>query len=404
MRILVTKLIIVSAFLPYILGCRVDFFFCTLVFFVLAFYQLFSNKKLNGKILALAVVLFFSSLPVIFNYIFNNDDIPVSTFFSSVSRFLLPFFLLFIFSSILVKCDDRFFVDISFFILKFLVVITSYTIFTVIFRVDDVFNLYAVGGYDGVWWQAYNLNRYTGIFNQPLESGIFYSTMLFVVILLNKQKFLTGWRFYFYLLFILIGGALSFSKNFIVLGLFIALLQYLILNPKKIVQLTCVLVPVLLFLSFIFINISNASYLESFVDLYNENGFLYAITAGRFGSGQTQLELMIHEFIANGFLYGVSINSTLPFDNAYIEYAYQGGIVPLIMYVSFFLLIFIFGLSLNKNAYGKTLLIIACYGIFCSIGGPVINANRACIFYLLFISMFILLSKNNSVLISKVRS
>ncbi|MCX5704238.1 MAG: hypothetical protein NT066_07105, partial [Candidatus Omnitrophica bacterium] len=79
---------------------------------------------------------------------------------------------------------------------------------------------------------ARKMGRYTGIFNQPFECGLSYSLGLFAWVYLMHEKRHVNMIDYIVLFLMIIGGSLSVSKAFILVGFPLFLLYVLILLRK----------------------------------------------------------------------------------------------------------------------------------------------------------------------------
>jgi hypothetical protein len=239
---------------------------------------------------------------------------------------------------------------------------------------------------DAVWAQAMAIGRFTGLFNQPLEAGVFFSVALLAVLYLCKacpqDRVFNGLG----LALILVGGLLSLSKNFTLLGLTLgmafAVSIHLISLPGAVVlSMTAGAGITALILEL------NASYAGSLIDLFEDGGWFLALTAGRLGSVDTEVSQLFAQLWTNGhWLYGRGLGSQLPLDNGYLEYFYQGGALALSGYM-----VFLGALALPATAHarrieGKLLLYLLLFVVAASLGGPVVTANRASVALILVIA------------------
>lgn len=237
---------------------------------------------------------------------------------------------------------------------------------------------------EGVWAQSLAIGRFNGIFNQPLEAGIFFSVALFASIYILKvrsdmQKF-TLIAF----IFIMIGGVLSLSKNFTVLGLAMGL--YFAVSIRLLTISRALVLSLVGFVIVFFALTFNAAYVGSFIDLFNEGGFLLALTAGRLGAADTDVSLLFIELWSQGFwLFGRGLGAHLPLDNGYLEYFYQGGIFSLLGYVIFLITLCFNGARNISRSHGVLMNTLIFFIFLASLGGPVITANRANIALILLI-------------------
>jgi hypothetical protein len=244
-----------------------------------------------------------------------------------------------------------------------------------LFGRPDILGFWVHTDIDGVWAQSLVVGRYNGIFNQPLEAGVFYGTgALAATYLLHigRHKNLI----FLALILIFIGGAATFSKNFVVLG---AGLSILFAYWTRVASKIQVVILGIFVFSIIFVALQrNPDYLESFYQLYADGGILLAVTAGRLGSQDTEVSLLFGELWSNGsWLSGLGLGSYIPLDNGYLEYFYQGGIVSLAGYLLFLFCFLLISVVNLKFTAGKLLFILVVFIALASIGGPVITANRA---------------------------
>jgi hypothetical protein len=228
-----------------------------------------------------------------------------------------------------------------------------------------------------VWEQSNSIGRITGIFNQPLEAGTFYSIALLALIYLSERKVYSRQSSIIMFIAIMMGGFLSLSKVFIVMGLLTALVYSIMVRvvAKRtaitMIILSIIIVPPIL-------GYFNELYVNSLVDIYKEHGLLSALTAGRVGAKDTSSEVLLSRLIvSNQWFNGAGLASYSPLDNGYLEYFYQGGFFSLLGYLAFLVNGVLLSLRSFVSKEGKLLLCIFFFILGSSIGGPVITANRA---------------------------
>jgi hypothetical protein len=230
---------------------------------------------------------------------------------------------------------------------------------------------------ESVWSQTMAIGRFTGLFNQPLEAGVFFSVALLAVLYLLKscprERIFNGLG----LALILIGGLLSLSKNFIVLGqaLGLAFAVSIHLLSLRFVLFLCATAGTGLIALIIEIN---PVYMHSLIDLFEDGNLLMALTAGRLGSSDTEVSQLFAQLWTQGqWVYGRGLGSQLPLDNGYLEYFYQGGVLALCGYVLSLVALALPAVAHAKRTEGKLLLYLLLFVVIASLGGPVITANRA---------------------------
>lgn len=238
----------------------------------------------------------------------------------------------------------------------------------------------------GVWLAAQDVGRFTGIFNQPIEAGIFYSVALIAGVHAwrfgswNKFAILLG------MVAVTYGGVLSLSKNFIVLGLACALgYGYMIRVIPRAVAIA-LSIPIIITVP-LAIEGMNANYFQSLADLYYDQGLFSALSAGRFGEESGTVSMLFSSLLSSGdWVTGRGLGSFQPLDNGFLEYFYQGGILSLIGYLATLLTLTILGWHYRETRDGKLLIVLTIYIWLASMGGPVLTANRANISILLLVS------------------
>jgi hypothetical protein len=239
---------------------------------------------------------------------------------------------------------------------------------------------------DSVWSQSRILNRFQGIFNQPLEAGVFFSAALLSIIYQFKIKSKSKIYNLTCFTFILIGGLLSLSKNFIILGIILSIIFAISID---LIPIYIGIIIGLLSLSscLLLIFTYNEDYAYSFVKLFDEGNWLLALTAGRMG-GDTEVSMLMDQIIINNqIMFGFGFGSHLPLDNGYLEYLYQGGVFSLAGYLLFILSFFPLVFQKTRDSSNKNLLLyLLLYIIAASFGGPTITANRANIAIMLLIT------------------
>jgi hypothetical protein len=404
---LALSLIIISSLGPYIgLGLRTEHLFIY-GFFLMVFVLFFLKASLNITLFKSLIPLLFSFIVTIFFDLITGPKIREAGLFSNIDNLLEPVLLMFVFSYFLDKSFD----ESDFNILLNLIVVTSViagliSILTIFIDLEFILKFFVtdIAGEDSLWKQVFSLGRYTGFFSQPLEAGIFFTGSLFSLIYLKKTYFIKNWVFCFSFIVIIIAGAISISKNFYLLGIVMAFILYGQLSHWTIKRY---LTFVLFFFGFLtiillYFILDFGNYLNSLFSLYESDGFISAITAGRFGgSGNTDVEILFNKFINEGFFMGFGLGTHLPLDNGFLEYAYQGGFFALLGYLLFLLYGIKIALCKYQKAYAKFLLILIVYVFLSSIGGPVITANRANVIFIFLICATLVLSNKPQILYVK---
>lgn len=256
---------------------------------------------------------------------------------------------------------------------------------------------------------AASMGRFSGIFNQPFESGLAYSIgILCWVYLVNTAKKISylGW---IDAVFLLIGGALSISKVFILVGLPLSLLYYGWLNighvsfRKSTVVGFFTIVTVFIIVATVFIE--DWTGLNFFMRLFDfatisDKGFIDTYTAGRFGSDDSKVAQRFVYTLSESPIFGFGVPVEGALDNGYLEFFYLGGVVALSFYIFMLLTILFVVLTRQKNdsKLGKLLFILWLLTVIAGTGAPVFTINRSSIFFwiLLILGLLILSRRHGS--------
>lgn len=252
--------------------------------------------------------------------------------------------------------------------------------------VMDVITLWVRTEEGSTWMISQDVGRNSGIFNQPLEAGLFYSVALFSFVHVWRWSGWSRWLMTLCLVGILVGGVLTLSKNFLLLGIGLAIVYSLMIGALSGRVAILIGIPLVIFAPAATYQI-NANYFDSLDRLYRDGGWLAAISAGRFGLDESDVAGLFQELWRSGdWLRGRGLGSHLPLDNGYLEFFYQGGIVALIGYLVSLSSLTIYALAHRARTEGQLLLIILVYTWLASLGGPVISAGRANVALLLLVS------------------
>ena len=254
-------------------------------------------------------------------------------------------------------------------------------------RILDIMTYWVQIADDSVWSQSRDVGRFSGIFNQPLEAGVFYSVALLALVYCWKHSAIPKIALIAFLALIMSGGLLSLSKNFVVVGVVAVLALALwtrVLPPWLAVAIG---VPVVAIVPPLFIQ-QNPAYIDSLLALYYAEGLMAALTAGRFGGGEgSQVELLFRSLFEVGdWPLGRGVGSHLPLDNGFLEFFYQGGIVALGGFMLALGALFVYGWRERRTDAGRLLVMLVIFTAGSSLGGPAFTANRADIPLLLAIA------------------
>lgn len=222
---------------------------------------------------------------------------------------------------------------------------------------------------------AATLGRYSGIFNQPAEAGMLYGIagLCLIYVYAERPRML-----YPALTWVVVGGILSVSKVFLLVGAPIILWQiWGRANGKVLAAVTAMIAAVGLAQSRV-VEWAGLDYLlRLFAPGQIEGTSLVALyTAGRFGSDST-LRAVVAETLSREPLFGFGATGLrVPYDNAWVEAAVVAGLVGAICY-TIVLVIWAYvanQLSGREGALAWGLVLLAAGS---SLGVPALTANRA---------------------------
>lgn len=252
--------------------------------------------------------------------------------------------------------------------------------------------------------------RYSGIFDQPIDAGTSYSLGIVVWVYLFRKNYIRGLKDYLSLAVIFIGGFFPSSKAYFFCGIPLFFI-YLIWGKTKNYSLLKIINWRMIVL--IFFAICSA-YLLSIMDiikfdkftsyfdttLYQQTNILSRITATRYGSGEESRIVQNYNYVKQySLLYGVGFAGGITaLDSAFMEFFVQGGVVAGIIYIAVILTISLHGLVNYKN-YEEChlLLIVSIIIVGAGLGSAIITMNRfSVIMWALVVLIFIYCKKCNN--------
>lgn len=403
---IILMLIVILAFGPYIVGpVRVEHIYLYTLFIISIFRIVITKDKyfLIKPIFLLITLMVAYILWVTIITILENKYTSILQIIADIESYIQPIVVIIVTTTFFRY--DKSSIDIKINkIFKVLVLILSINsviaIISMLIKDISFLQVFHTGSrYDGslsVAYKSFTMGRYTGIFNQPLESGVTYSLgiLIWIYIYGNKKNKIFD---YIKLVLLIIGGFLSVSKMFIIGGIPISILYYLnIINFKfKFNPFEILIMPIVIFPAVFILNKWNGlSYffrLFNFKYIYNE-GILNVLTGGRFGSENATLISKFSLILQESPIYGFGLASSNGFDNAYLQYLHQGGIVGLIIYLMLILIIILIIIELFKSNFIKDAKLVGCIILIIlilGIGGPIITLNRFSTILWLVLSMLI---------------
>lgn len=246
-----------------------------------------------------------------------------------------------------------------------------------------------------VWSRATSMGRYSGIFNQPMESGLIYSLGLFSWIYFTQKGKSISIVNYLMLFVLMLGGILSVSKIFILIGIPLFFI-YLILEGrlKYILDRRFVVSSILSMAAIIMICKAWKGF-DYFARLFNTSGksiseLIQLYTAGRFGAEHSGIKYLFAYVWEKSPFQGLGFAASVTLDNAYLEFFLQGGLVALFGYLIILAVIGFVGFSqCRRNKEGRFVFILFIFIALSGVGAPVITINRfSTLFWLFLIMLF----------------
>lgn len=247
---------------------------------------------------------------------------------------------------------------------------------------------------------AARYGRYSGIFNQPVESGLTYSLGLFCWAYLSHAKRRSLTRDYLLLWLMLLGGILSASKAFILMGVPLFIVYWLsarrLFDFQRLPELATgrFIFSALLgscSTALVFGSWSGLGFVTRLFTFREDQNLLDLFTGHRFGTDTSQLKDILTRTWNDGFLFGLGFGAETIFDSAYAEFFVESGLVGLIGYV--LVLGCIGWLALEKSGKGseerRLLLALWVLSVGVGIGAPVLTLNRfGAIFWVVFMLLY----------------
>lgn len=252
-------------------------------------------------------------------------------------------------------------------------------------------------GDQSVSQQAASMGRYSGIFNQPFENGLTYSLGLLSWGYLNRVSAKTGFIDYCTLFMLIVGGAFSVSKMFILGGIPVFILYW---NPvgtfKKYLNLRFVLAAIMgcCVISWMVQFWAGWGYFCRLFKIGGEVNLVVLYTGGRFGMGSSLITSQFARIWQEAPLHGFGFGTVSCFDNGYLEFFLQGGMVALLGYLVLLGVFFWHGFRGFLNGYEEGRLLLAYFVLVMggNLGAPVITINRfSTIFWVLTTFLFLML-------------
>jgi hypothetical protein len=256
-----------------------------------------------------------------------------------------------------------------------------------------------------VWLRTILGHRFIGIYNQPFEAGLIYSIALLAWGYIRTITQDVSLYFYFLLLGIVIGGVLSFSKVFFIVGLplflfYILKQNYIFIKTIKNYK------AVLFFLALLWLFFSNITFFENFFEAkfeyFQSREILEIISGGRFGKDiSSNMQIHFMEIWKESPVLGVGFPVDYALDSSFLLYFAYGGLVSVCIYCAILInIMFIAGKKSVTLCEERNFLLFMMFLIGCSsFGAPTLTLNRVSvlIWILIFLCVVIIQSTESRV-------
>lgn len=344
------------------------------------FLNLINKRRIVKNIFQIFIFWMCWFILILFISIYHNNE--MSGIFAGIKNMTEPLIVISLF--MFYRKDDKLEINedmikyYSKILITMLILNTLYIFASFVVNLDFI-NVYFWGSTDSVAARALTNGRYSGIFNQPMESGVAYSLGLFCWQYINSKTNNFKIKQMIILMILIIGGVMSVSKIFLLIGLplffvfFIGNKSFFKFFAKFVIWGTLGL------LTFNWISKfwSGTDYLLRFFNS-NEN-IITLLTAGRFGEGSQQSQLFGEVWKTNPIL-GLGFGGSKVYDSMYFYFFSLGGVISLgVLIVFLFLLVVKMTkfLNLTKNSLESRLFVLLVLLIIAGgFGSPILTLNR----------------------------
>lgn len=396
--------LVVFSFGPYVfpsMGIRTEhiFLYSLLPF---AFLILLGNRRAvfyDQSMFFIFVLVFMLTVMTLLSTIFGYDNIidntSIGKIISHLEKYLRPMATIIVLCAFFCKVDThkcrKALINVSKALLYMLAINTLLVLIQLVTDISFILDYFTVGmgaanlEVKSVAELAIMMGRFTGVFNQPAESGLAYGLGLFAWAYLSCLKVKSGIPFkgnYLLLVFVILGGFFSISKIFIVVGFPLFILYLVAVN-----KYTHILnIKLFLFLLFGFLSIGyiiaqgdkdGTSRFYSLTTLMTATEDpVFMLTGGRFGNNDASLTSKFIKVWATDPLFGRGFASFVTLDSGYFEFFAQGGLICLIGFFSILIGMAWAALKNIKTDEGVLLMFVVIFISGAAVGMPPLTANR----------------------------
>lgn len=391
-------LLIVSAFGIYLGGgLRIEHLILYPLSILFVVTSLLGKKKvLKNQLILLTIWITVLAVSLLVTFL-NEENKTLFNVLADMESFLQPLFLMFLFvfvSKTLNPNDNEQTLITASKTLLVMLTLNTFFVFASIFTDVSQIGKWFWGG-DGTWSVAMNAagnGRYSGIFNQPMESGVMYSIGLFAWLYLSEKINVFKLKYILVLYLMLFGGLVSVSKIFIFGGIGLFLLGVLFNKRNLKMMLYLVFGTVILgtiAYQFLLKTWMGLNYLLRFFG--SNQDFMYLLTAGRFGGENSQQSQLFSNIWNESPLFGIGFGMSEVYDSGYYHFFAIAGTIGLVALLLIIILMSFTSMNfLNVNRFGPEskffflLLILIIGGSF---GSPVFTLNRVSIVLWVFLGL-----------------
>lgn len=240
--------------------------------------------------------------------------------------------------------------------------------------------------------RAMTMGRFSGIFNQPAEAGLFYSIAAIAAVAVFSNNRRLMWPA---LLVITVGGMLTVSKVFLFIGLPIAVVYLMVRSTpaQRVTSVVTVAAMLVAIFSTPFIrNWSGLDYLFRFAET-GQQSVLELFTAGRWNEGSTLLGV-IEYVLHSSPVIGVGLRGLdVPYDSAWTEVFIYAGLIGVGLMVTVYLALFFYSVLLQEPWLRTFGLMLSLVLLGASFGISSLTLNRVSILIWVMMAIIICLPK-----------
>lgn len=383
-------LLIISAFGPYLLpsfGLRVEHLVIySLVVLFVFYFMLRKDNTLIKPLFNLFFIWSFAFLLIMLTTFFKKQSSMIALM-PEIENFIQPIALLLffipVFKYLTIEESEKRLTKVSKLIVT-LVTINSFWALMSFFIDTTPINEYFWGGTETTASKAEQMGRYSGIFTSPAEGGIMNAIGLFAwIYYVNNTKLKL--RSIFALMLIILGGLITVSKFFILVGLPLAILVILFGGISK-WKLFKVMVPSFILgaigLKILENNWNGQDYFLRLFNFTSQTNLIDLFTGGRYGSNSQQSQLF-EKVLQSDPILGTGFGYHPIVDSGFFHFFGNGGAVGLVLYILILISLVSFNIRylylyrINSETVLFTLLTVLI--ISSSFGIPILVVNRVSI-------------------------